>query len=269
MQPRLADLQQLLCRLITAPNGVEEGLGAERCLPAGGLDALVVGDAHVSAIERVTIYANMYFYRLLDAIKEDFPATLAILGEVNFHNLITGYLIAYPPSQPSIADESRHLAAFASSSEWIDRFPYLADLVRVERAIVEVFLAPDAIPLSLEELRLTPPSEWPSIRLGLHPAVQLLACDWRVDDLLRATEERGAVGLALHKSNTIMVWRKKYACHRALEEVELNALAALCWGEEFVLACERIAAPSEEVTTTKLSEMLLRWVADGVVVRVR
>jgi hypothetical protein len=35
----------------------------------------------------------MYFYRLLDAIKEDFPATLKILGDFEFHNLITGYLI--------------------------------------------------------------------------------------------------------------------------------------------------------------------------------
>jgi hypothetical protein len=111
--------------------------------------------------------------------------------------------------------------------------------------------------------------EWPSIRLGLHPAVQLLACDWRVDELLRATEELGPVGPALHESNTIMVWRKEYVCHRTLEQVELNALAALCWGEEFVLACERMAAQSEVVTTTKLNEMLLGWVADGIVVRVR
>ena len=35
-----------------------------------------------------------------DVFKEEFPATLALLGEVNFHNLITGYLVDYPPTEP-------------------------------------------------------------------------------------------------------------------------------------------------------------------------
>ena len=112
MQSGLADLQKLLCRLITAPNGVEQGLRAEKNIPTAGIGALVGGDNRLSAVERIDIYANMYFYRLLDAIKEDFPATLKILGDFEFHNLITGYLIEYPPSDPSITEASRHLAEF-------------------------------------------------------------------------------------------------------------------------------------------------------------
>ena len=75
MQPRLGDLQSLLYRLITAPSGVEEGLAAEKTLPPEGLSATVRGNSRMSAVDRVEIYANMYFYRLLEVIKEDFPAT--------------------------------------------------------------------------------------------------------------------------------------------------------------------------------------------------
>jgi len=77
----LKQLQSILYRLITAASGVAEGLAAEKRLvaeggmPAGGLDALVLGDDRLSAEDRVDIYANMYFYRLLDVLKEDFPAT--------------------------------------------------------------------------------------------------------------------------------------------------------------------------------------------------
>jgi hypothetical protein len=90
MGPSLVDVQSLLLRLITAPNGVEEGLSGERHLPPGGIGAMIGGDSRFSAAERIEIYANMYFYRLLDAIKEDFPASLKILGDSEFHNLVTG-----------------------------------------------------------------------------------------------------------------------------------------------------------------------------------
>ena len=72
----------------------------------------MLGDDRLSAEARVDIYANMYFYRILDALKEDFPATLAVLGDDNFHNLITGYLIEYPPTEPSISYCGNHLADY-------------------------------------------------------------------------------------------------------------------------------------------------------------
>src|SRR5260221_14731664 len=112
MAIHLKDLQSLLYRLITAVSGVADGVAAERELGATGLDAIVLGDDRLSAEARVDIYANMYFYRILDALKEDFPATLAVLGHENFHNMITGYLLEYAPSEPSISECGRHLARF-------------------------------------------------------------------------------------------------------------------------------------------------------------
>ena len=112
----LKKLESLLYRLITAPSGVAEGLAAERALGAGGLDDIVLGDERLSAEARVDIYANMYFYRLLDALKEDFPATLAVLGDDNFHNLVTGYLLEYPPTEPSLYYCGRHLAGVSARS---------------------------------------------------------------------------------------------------------------------------------------------------------
>lgn len=268
MRAGLGELQRLLYRLITSPNGIEEGLAAEYDLPARGLDAIIVGDARVGAVERVGIYADMYFYRLLDALKEDFPATLKILGDVNFHNLITGYLVAYPPNQPSITDASRHLSAFAATSEWIRQFPYLADLIRLERALVEVFLGPDATPLNVEHLRGAAVSEWVSLRLGLHPAVQLVDSQWRVDELLHAIDRNVAVGPATRGSHTIIVWRSDCVRYRALDDSERNALAAICAGEEFIVACDRIASSCHRLGSEKLTEMLFRWVADGILVRI-
>src|SRR5579863_5534234 len=128
MPTNLKNLQSLLYRLITAVSGVAEGLASERDLGAGGIGAVVLGDDRLSAEARVDIYANMYFYRILDALKEDFPATLAVLGDDKFHNLVTGYILEYPPTEPSISYCGRFLADYLRDHPMRERAPFIADL---------------------------------------------------------------------------------------------------------------------------------------------
>ena len=193
MPTQLKNLQSLLYRLITAPSGVAEGLAAERELGAGGLDAIVLGDDRLSAEARVDIYANMYFYRILDALKEDFPATLAVLGADNFHNLVTGYLLEYPPTEASISNCGSHLANYLRDHPMREGAPFVADLAKLERAIVEVFQASDAPALNRDSLRAIAPDEWPAMKLRIHPSAQILALDWRVSELLRAGRGESSV----------------------------------------------------------------------------
>jgi hypothetical protein len=254
--------------MITAPNGVHEWLATETNLVPGGLSALVAGDVRLGSADRVNIYADMYFYRLLRAIKENFPATVATLGNIKFHNLITEYLVEYPPGHHSITEASRHLARFAEDTPLAAEFPFLADLIRLERATIEAFLGPDAEPLSCEELRVTPATEWPSLRFGLHPTVQLLDCCWRVSEFQRAVDEGKPVTTPVEESNTIIVWRNETVRCRPLEKAECNALAAVCSGEPFTRACGSIENDNREMTPAELSEMLFRWVAKGVVVKI-
>ncbi len=186
----LNKLESLLYRLITAPSGVAEGLAAERELGAGGLDTIVLGDDRLSAEARVDIYANMYFYRILDALKEDFPATLAVLGDDNFHNLVTGYLLEYPPTEPS------HLLMRTAPRGRICAIIRCANARRLSRTsrprtrIVEVFHGPDTAALEADALRAIAPADWPALKLGIQPSAQILALEWRVSELLRAVEEQ-------------------------------------------------------------------------------
>jgi hypothetical protein len=65
-------------------------------------EALVDGDERLSAAERIDIYANAYFFRLLECLGGDFPATLAVLGADSFAALVKEYLLEHPPTEPSI-----------------------------------------------------------------------------------------------------------------------------------------------------------------------
>ena len=189
--PGLAGLQALLYRLITAPEGVAAGLAAESAEGPEILADLIESDDRLSAIERLEIYANAYFYRILDCLKEDFPATLATLGADNFHNLVTGYLIEYPPTEPSISYAGRHLAEFLrhdSMRAMIERWPFIAELARLERTLIEVFHAAEAEPLNAEAMRSVAPEDWPALAMRTHPALAIVDCEWRVDELLREVE---------------------------------------------------------------------------------
>jgi hypothetical protein len=269
MPPSLAETQNLLYRLITATSGVEEGLAAEKNLPREGITGLVCGDSRVSAIERVGIYANMYFYRLLDAAKEDFPATFRVLGEANFHNLITGYLVEYPPRDPSINEAFRHLAEFVRGSQWLETWPYLSSLIGLERALVEVFLSRDLCPLNSVDLRAMPWREWPSLWIAAHPATQVLDCEWRVDELVRAVEEGLPLAEPTRGPTAILLWRTNcVVSHRRLDDLERAAFKMIQQHTELGTLCELIAFKiGEEAAPPVVQRMLSRWLDDGVLIR--
>ena len=269
MQTQLKNLQGLLYRLITAPSGVAEGLAAERDLGASGLDAIVLGDDRLSAEARVDIYANMYFYRIRDALKEDFPATLAVLGDDNFHNLVTGYLLGYPPTEPSISDCGRYLSDYLRDHPLRENAPFVADLAKLERAVVEVFHGPDDAALDSDSLRATPPEDWPAMKLRIHPAAQILALEWRVTELLREVEEGSLWKPAERGAVKVLVWRRNARVfYRDLECADADALEVASRGATFAEICDVVAANAEDQdAVAAMNRMLARWLSDSLLVR--
>ena len=276
--PGLKDLQALLYRLITAPEGVAAGLAAERALGhevLDDLDDLIESDDRLSATERLEIYANAYFYRILDCLKEDFPATLATLGADNFHNLITGYLIEYPPTEPSISYAGRYLADFLGHHQMcamIEQWPFIADLARLERTLIEVFHAAEAEALSAEAMRSVVPDDWPALAMRTHPALAIVDCEWRVDELLREVEAAAGEGDqtrgAAHAPVSVLVWRHHSQVHyRALEHAERAALELASAGASFAAICEAVAAAcGEDDPVALINRLLARWISEGLLV---
>lgn len=267
MATRLKELQGLLYRLITAVSGVGEGLAAERGLANGALGAIVLGDERLSAEERVDIYANMYFYRLLEVLKEDFPATLLVLGDDDFHNLVTGYLLEYPPTEPSVYFCGRHLSDYLRAHPQTAA-PFAADLASLERAMVEVFHAADANPLDAESMRMIPPGEWPALELRMPPASRILALEWKVADLVGAVETKRAWESPERAAARVLVWRRNArVLYRELEAVEVRALDVASHGATFAEICDLAAADCPVDTVAELNRLLARWLQDGVLCR--
>jgi hypothetical protein len=263
-------VETLLYRLITAPSGVAEGLAHEKSLAPNGLASVIIGDDRLNAEERVDIYANMYFYRLLDVLKEDFPATLAVLGEDRFHNLATGYLIEYPPAHFSISLAGEHLADFIRAHPLREEFPFLADLAQFERALIEVFHAPDAPALDAEAMRAIPPQHWPDLKLRLHPAHQILELEWNLAPILKAVEQGEPPPHPTREAIVMLVWRRRNTVfYRAIDTAERDAFDALAKGTSFPEICELIAGSLDEGEdpASAINQRLEVWLRDGLLVR--
>jgi hypothetical protein len=268
----LKHLQQFLYRLITVPGGVAEGLAQEVAITGGGLDQLVISDDRMSPVERVEVYANGYFYRLLEVLKEDYPATLAVAGDDHFHNLATGYLIDYPPTQPSIHFAGLNFAAYLATHPLRARWPFIADLARLERATLESFHAAGAPALHAEALRALSPTEWPALTIRLHPATRLIESEWRIDTVLREVEDGRAWTDPERDDATILVWRRdNHVYYRATEAAEREALGLANDenGVPFAAICESIASAADknDDAAALINRLLARWLLDGLLLR--
>ncbi|HZZ07411.1 MAG TPA: DNA-binding domain-containing protein [Candidatus Binataceae bacterium] len=269
----LKHLQALLYRLITAPEGIAQGLAAEREFGSDALDNLIEGDDRLSAAERLEIYANAYFYRILDCLKEDFPASLAVLGADNFHNLVTGYLIEYPPTEPSISYVGRYLCEFLRHHPMRERWPFTADLARLERTLFEVFHAGESEALNAAAMRSISPEDWPALAMRTHPALAIVDCEWRVDELLRNVENaagEGAQGWSAPAPDrvSVLVWRRDSRVrYRALESAERAALELARSGASFAAICEAVAAGCvADDPVALINRLLARWLDEGLLV---
>jgi hypothetical protein len=266
--PTLAETQRLFWTLVSAPEGVDATIArpdAEAARLRAALDAQIEGDDRLSAIERLDIYANMYFYRLRDCLAEDFPVLQAVVGEVRFHNLITDYLLAHPSRHPSLRYAGRALPTWLAGQPLTEEWPFLVDLARLEWAILDAFDAANSRPLTEGDLERVPPADWPALRLRMTPSVQLLDLGWAVHDTWRRVDRDEPPGTPTHAPTPIIVWRREFRVfHRPTDALERDALDVIRAGEAFGVLCERVgAAVGEAAAATTALGLIRQWLADG------
>jgi hypothetical protein len=269
---KLAQTQSLFWQLIRAPEGVETALGAlpdrERVLP-GGIDAWVCGDERLSAVERLEVYAGMYFFRLLDCLAEDFPAVHAVVGHERFHALVRDYLERHPSTSRSVRHLGRSLAGFVEHHPIGAEHPHVADLARFEWALLDAFDARDAEPLAPESLKSLPADRWPDLRLTLAPSLRIVEALAPVQEVWAAVTAGQAPPPVVPRRTAIRVWREELRVfHQVIGDVELAALRAIEQGARFAEACEAASAfCGDAEAPAEVARLLERWLADRLLVR--
>lgn len=259
----LPDLQTRFFQAIAGEPGKDDGF-----------DPLLVQAVRMhgalSREERIGIYARMYFARLLDALHEDFPRVAAWLGWERFRALVQAYLKAHPSTHPSVRNIGCRFADFLAAHPVIQaQLPFLPDLARLEWARVEVFDAPDAEPLRLEQLQRIPPEDWPTLRFQIIPACLVLHSTWPIHELWVMKEGALHPEQVRPRETVVRIWRQEFAVyHASMDAFERRAFADVRRGAPFAVLCAALAArcPSSEEVEQAVSSLLLRWIEDGLLV---
>jgi hypothetical protein len=262
--------QRRLRDLFTAPEGVAAALREAGDPDGRSLDGFVAGDARASAARRLEVYANAYFARLLEVLTEDFGALAAALGADGMHDVVTAYLWACPPRRPSIRHAGDRLAAFLgehpAALPFRRRWPWCADLARVETALCDAFDAADAPVLARETLAALEPARWPALVLRLAPCARVLRLDWPVLAMREAYEEEETPAAPPKAAQqAALVWRREEVVRfRALALLEAALLEAASRGSDFGFLCTLAAdALGDDAAPAYAAERLGQWVDAG------
>jgi len=264
---KLADTQARFATLVTARDSVAE-IAARDGDDRAAVDTMIVGDARLSAVERLDVYASMYFVRIHDVLRGDYARTLAVVGGEAFHGLVTDYLQACPPAHPSLREAGARLPDFLAEHALARERPWLAELARLERARLEVFDGPDATPLSITALGQLQAERFATLRLALVPSHRLLvgrfavAETWRADDPAAAPPREAA--------ETLIVWRRDgEVFHRPADADEAHwfpRLAPERDGAEFQVVCAQLAETRGLAgSAARAFELLARWAGEGLI----
>jgi Putative DNA-binding domain len=181
----LLDFQRRMAEDVTRPlcNDFTMQTSAPNGSPISERVANYVKPNHqLSSFERVEIYNRQYWFRLIAAVSEDFPALNAVLGGRRFDKLIRAYLTDNPSTSFSLRDLGAKLPSWlVHYTEFsVAQHDLAVDVARLEWAYIEAFDSATLPPLDATDLATLGPESV----LCLQPHIQLLALQYAADELV-------------------------------------------------------------------------------------
>lgn len=266
-------------RPLTASEGMQR-------INAATAAQIIKPNDRLTAFERLQIYNQQYWWRLLASFNDDYRGVRAVIGERKFDKLAVAYLEAHGSTSWSLRELGEHLPAFlAKHPEFSEPHGELAcEVAQVEWAKIAAFDAATLPVVDPQRIARRDPSK---LRLKLQPCISLLQLRYPVDHLLKklrdANVETGSV------SNAVSVSRRRttrllranpsaepifLAVHRVdfsiyykrLEPEAFKLLTALREGATLADACARGFARSKirgDAAPAKIGEWFSSWTRLG------
>ncbi len=271
IEPLLAWMQAV----ITHPDGVEAGASspeAQRCLdvPPGELEKVVLPSRAQTASERLAIYHNAYFTRLIECLREEFPVLTRALGRDVFDAFAFDYLQRHPSRSYTLSRLGEHFARHLEETRpaegaWPD---FLIDLAAFEWAVNEVFDGPGVEGerlLGADELRSVPAARWPEARLVPVPCLRLLRLGYPVHRYHAALRRKKRARPPEPAETFLALTRRDYVVrHHELSRPQYELLGALVAGAPLARAIAQAAeATTGEEELGALGDWFRDWSAAG------
>lgn len=269
-------IQRWFQSVVTHPDGVGRGVESTEAqklivLRRKELEKVILRSKNLSAADRMSIYANAYYARLIECLGESFPVFRRTVGKELFHDFAVEYLQMCPSGSYTLSrlgDRfARHLEQTRprrpeDSADWAD---FLIDLVRLEWTIEQVFDGPGLEkeePMDAAAWRLITPDAWPKTRLVTAPCLQLMSLSYPVNDyytLARRAEPQTELNIPEPAEQWLAVTRRDFIVHRyELSRPQFALLDSLLVGGTIGEAIAA-AASATQMGDDELASALNQW----------
>lgn len=162
----LADLQHRFARaVLQAPLSVPDGIRRQ---------------VRPSYERRFGVYRNNVKASLAAALAARFPVVERLVGEEFFIAMALVFIEHHPPRSPVLAEYGAAFARFLEGFDPAADLPYLSDIARLEWSRQVAYHSADAGAADVGRLAELPPEALDSVRLGLHPAMAVIASPWPI-----------------------------------------------------------------------------------------
>ncbi len=213
--------------------------------------------------ERLAIYNEQYWYRLLTVLQENFPLLARTLGFWEFNQLATEYLIAHPSRDPSLDGLAWNLPAFLRGNR---RFatPRNLQIAAVDLAALRAFHAPARENFDPGRLSPQEAAALESMPMELQPWLSLVEEDWNLTACRQAVlEGTGSAPEFREAKGYWVAYRHEGAvAWGALEPAAFLLLSALAAGETLAEACESVDRALPDAEAERFAGNLAAWFAE-------
>jgi hypothetical protein len=275
----LGTIQRWMQAVLMHPDGVEGGVGSPKArgeidVGPAELERVVTRSKSLSAADRLAVYCNAYYARLLECLREEFTALVHALGRELFDEFAFGYLQAYPSKSYTLhylgVNFPRYLAETCPANEDSGWAAFLIDLAVLERVYNEVFDGKGVEGrelLTAERLLAIPPDRWPDARLVLADGFRLVELRSPVHEYISAIRRKEDPVPPNPAETLLAVHRRDYVVRRhPLTRPQYELLRALVAGESVGAAIGRAAefsGPNLDGFAAELQEWFQGWAAEG------
>ncbi|MCF6313879.1 MAG: DNA-binding domain-containing protein [Verrucomicrobiales bacterium] len=231
--PDLDRVQRWMQAVITHPDGVLSGADGEAARALidagrGNLESVVTRSRSLDAADRLAIYANAYYARLIECVGDVYPVLKRILGDEVFDSFAFDYLQTYPSKRYSLNLLGDSFVDFLretrpdsedeqEQSDWAD---LLINLAILEWIIYEVFDGPGtekAAMLEMSDVEGIEAQQWLQIALQTPPCLKLVALAYPVNTMytaVRANEDELEVAYPDAVVSYVAISRRDYIVRR-------------------------------------------------------
>lgn len=146
----------------------------------------IVPSPYLKPHQRIQIYNQQYWWRLLNTLHDNFPLVTRLFGYQAFNEEIgIPYLIKYPPDHWSLNSLGERLARWISEEYEAQDQPFILNAAHLDWAFMASFIAAQQPALDLTHLIQNDPNNLLTYHFYLQPHIQLFKWDY---DLLTFRE---------------------------------------------------------------------------------